>query len=679
MKFFHKLIEILFYLLFFLLPLILWPFSYELFEFNKIITIYVFTVLIVFAWASKSIIERKIIFRRTILDVPLILFLTSQILSTIVSVDPRTSIFGFYSRFNGGLLSLISFSLLYWAFVSNFDKIIALNSTKSLISSLILVSVYGILEHFGIDKNIWVQDVAERVFSTLGQPNWLGAFIVATIPMTHAFMLKARKQSLLMGIVSIIFFITLLYTKSRSAFLGFIFASLIFWSYVFISKLKSKDKELKKKTIGTMILINAVFIILNLSIKTPWTPNILNVINKNSSSSVAPTPAAVKSTALESGGTESGTIRKLVWQGAIDIWKEYPILGSGVETFAFSFYKTRPKEHNLVSEWDFLYNKAHNEYLNFLATTGTIGFISYITLIVFIIIVFVKNIKKDEENRLFHLALLAGFGSILVTSFFGFSVAVVNLQFFIYPAISIALNRSEDERTKEGNISNTNKTIIFLLLFATFILLISISHYWLADLNYANGKRLNDAGMFSKGREKLISAIKYSSKEALFWSELSENSADLAVALKENKNEENSKKIADSAIMESKRAEDLSPRNIGVLRQVATTYLKLSQIDGNYLYKVKEYLEKAIELSPNDAKLYYNLGILYDNSNEPQKAVEIIEKAIELKSNYKQARYKLATLYLENNESEKAKTQLKYILENIDPNDNLVKQQLEKI
>jgi len=681
MKLLQKFIQIFFYLLFFLVPIILWPYSYELFEFNKIITIYIFTILITFTWISKSILEKKIIFRRTILDIPLLIFLATQTLSTLVSVDVRTSIFGYYSRFNGGLLSLISFSLLYWAFVSNIKYKESINLIKTLITSLILVCVYGILEHFGIDKDIWVQDVSERVFSTLGQPNWLAAFVVAVIPLTYTFILKNKKQKLLMEIVSVIFFLTLLYTKSRSGFLGFSFVSLIFWIGTFLINSFNKDKSQNKKILKIFLIINLTFLVINLFVKTPWTPNILSFINQEKTEISTPVTQNNSGTVLETGGTESGTIRKFVWQGAIDIWKAYPILGSGVETFAFSFYKYRPKEHNLVSEWDFLYNKAHNEYLNFLATTGTLGFLSYLTLITFIIIQFIRSIRKDDQNKFFHLALLSGFVSILVTNFFGFSVVPVNLLFYLYPAVSVVLSSEDEEKKEEKNqkLIPFQKVSLFILSAITLFLLNSIGHYWLADLNFAKAKRLNDAGYYSKAREYLIKAVKYSSKEAIFWSELSENSTDLSIVSKETKDEENSNKLVESSIIELETSERLSPKNIGVLRQIVSIYIKLSQIDINYLYKAKDYLEKIIELSPNDAKLYFNLGIIYANSTDTQKAIEIMEKAIYLKENYKQARTSLATLYLKVNEKDEAKEQLEYVLNYIDPNDSSIKEKLNEL
>jgi O-antigen ligase len=58
-----------------------------------------------------------------------------------------------------------------------------------------------------------------------------------------------------------------------------------------------------------------------------------------------------------------------------------PLFGTGVETFAFAYYTYRPAQHNMTSEWDYLYNKAHNEYLNYLATIGILGLGSYLLMI----------------------------------------------------------------------------------------------------------------------------------------------------------------------------------------------------------------------------------------------------------------------------------------------------------
>ncbi len=105
-----------------------------------------------------------------------------------------------------------------------------------------------------------------------------------------------------------------------------------------------------------------------------------------------------------------------------------------METFAYSYYQDRPVEHNMLSEWDFLYNKAHNEFLNILATTGTVGFLSYLGIIGFFAVHVLKGLTLQRQGETLVNALFAAYVSILVTNFFGFSVVIIGLYFFLIPA-----------------------------------------------------------------------------------------------------------------------------------------------------------------------------------------------------------------------------------------------------
>jgi O-antigen ligase len=152
-----------------------------------------------------------------------------------------------------------------------------------------------------------------------------------------------------------------------------------------------------------------------------------NPLKLSATQSVSPS----NSPALETGGTESGTIRRIVWKGAFEIWKNYPLLGTGPETFAYAYSQFRPKEHNLVSEWDYIYNKAHNEYLNLAANTGTLGLMSYLILIGSAILLFIKKGRIEY---------LSGYVGLLISNFFGFSVVPTQLILFLFPAIVLTLN-----------------------------------------------------------------------------------------------------------------------------------------------------------------------------------------------------------------------------------------------
>ncbi|MEK7188746.1 MAG: O-antigen ligase family protein [Patescibacteria group bacterium] len=653
------------------------------------VMVYILAVLISAMWLARMITSKKIIFRRTILDIPLIIFLLSQVISAYFSIDPRTSLLGYYSRFNGGVFSLISYSLLYWAFVANIDQKTSLFIIKSSMFVASLVSIYAILEHFGFsisclvvrgefNTNCWVQDVKTRVFATLGQPNWLAAYLVALMPIAWSntisnfqFPISNLKKNFWL-ILSAILFTALLFTKSRSGLLGLLTASVIFWTLIY---LKTKFTFLKE-----FILVNSLFVILSLVIGTPWNSSLWEIQN----------PDLNQQTSLETGGTESGEIRKIVWKGAIDIWKHNLAFGTGPETFAFAYYQFKPQEHNLTSEWDFLYNKAHNEYLNYLANTGTVGLIPYLVLILFSILT-ISNFQfliskqapifkfKNSKHSLgqleqleishFHIAILAGFTSILITNFFGFSVVVTNLLFFLFPAFAVAVANSQQSTTNFQLKELTTKQKILLLIVGSCVLFVvfGIAKYWYADFLYEKGKQSLDHDLKSS-LIYLAKAIEISPNEAIFHAKLAESYSKTGIT-----------ELTDFTLEEIDKAILLSPYNLNIKRVKYNILLELSLTDKKYGLQTVPLLIQMASLAPTDAKINYNLGISYQRVGGSTQAIEVLEKVTGLKPNYRNARLALALIYIKEGKKDKAKEELKYILEKIDPNDSLVKEELEKI
>jgi len=715
------------------------------------VAVYIFTLLITFSWLTKIIIYKKIIFKRTLLDIPLIIFFLTQLLSTLVSIDRRTSFLGYYSRFHGGLLSTFCYSLLYWAYVSNLGRKEVVRSVYFLLSSAFLVSIYSVFQHFGIDKNVWVQDVQSRVFSTLGQPNWLAAWLVALIPVQWAFYVSSKPKRkdekfsfrnyylynwsnfFERPLLSYFFFATLLYTKSRSGILAFITAFILFWGYSFwLYKDNLKPFSLK------FIRLTVFFLILAFYIGTPWTIGLEMRLGQKANDLSQVTgnqpPTTLSAPALEVGGTESVEIRKIVWRGAIDVWKNYPVLGSGVETFAFSYYKFRPVEHNLTSEWDYLYNKAHNEYLNFLATTGSFGLLTYLLLIVVILYQFrekatlsgrgriepdmlssfrrklraisagrmsltlvkslitnrqlpinPKNSKsensKDYSLFTIHCSLFAGFTSILITNFFGFSVVPVAILFFLYPALSVGLQNESKKvlKSKFGNLSAIQKLGIIISGSITFFFLYSIGKYWYADILFAKGKTQSDSSNYSLAVGNLQKATKLSPNEAIYWNELSQAEIEEAVKLTEDGDKVIAKRLALKAISDSDKAISLSSFNVNLKRDRASMFIKLSVFESPYLILARKTLEEAVSLAPTDAKLFYNLSLSYLRTGDTEKALQILQKTIKMKPDYKNAYYALGLIYIDEKKYGLAREQFEYILEHLDPNDQDVIRELNEL
>ncbi len=766
----NRTIEYSFYALFLLVPLAFTSATSELFELNKMWLTWGLTIIVGMSWFTKMILQRRILFQRTPLDIPIALFLLSQIISTIFSLDFHVSIFGYYSRFNGGLLSIISYIFLYYAFVTYVSEGVAKEEglptartdgkkehwregllltgprfvkrllSLSLISGLI-VALWGLPSHFGYDPtclifrgtfdvSCWTADFMPkiRIFSTLGQPDWLAGYLAILIPIAIAYAIKeirdkgqeTRKNRLLVTcylLLAILFYVDLLFTRARSGIIGVWFSLIFFFGYIF-TKTRGKKQEIRKGILlVTCLLLLITFVIgtpINQlhdftlegignyfqKIQTPKTPN-------KPAKTLVPTPVPAQS--FESGGTESADIRLNVWRGAINAWRANLLFGTGVETFAFAYYKYKPVGHNLTSEWNFLYNKAHNEYLNYLATTGLFGLGSYLLMISYFLFLAIKKISKSEflisnqipnsksqlgqleirSIRNLILALLASYISILITNFFGFSVVIVNIYLFMIPAFVFVLM---DIVKPPAVQSNTNKSVgiengtslwqwlpIFFILVTSSFLLVTLFRFWRADIAYALGYNLDRAGEYQKAYESLHEAVKLRGDEPVFKDELSINNAIIAAGLlvqggdKDQKTQDQTiavaSALAQEAINTSNEVISQYQNNAVFWKTRTRVFYTLSQADSRYLLRALDAIEKGSLLAPNDANIWYNLGVLYGQNNNIKKGIEALEKTVKLKPDYRDAHYALGLFYRQLSQDAKAIAQMQYILLHIVPQD----------
>ena len=633
-----KLIEYLFYALFFFVPLVLWPGTSEVFEFNKMLLVYVLTILIAAAWVAKWINQKKITIRRTPLDLPILLFLTSQILSTIFSIDTHTSLWGYYSRFHGGLMSTISYIVLYYAFVTNMSPhpIPPLGKGRetegevykikfvliSILSSATLVSLYGVAEHFGIDKQMWVQDVQSRVFSTLGQPNWLSAYLVALlpIPLFYAFKSKSKKLFTFYFLLFTLFLITIWFTKSQSGLGATAVVLAAMLAYFLVKKLQPITSNYQK----LLLLLSSIVIVTSLVV-FKWSffqkispfgpPNLPELVVQDKKQRI--------------GGSDSLIIRQVVWQGARELAKRNPLFGTGVETFGYSYFSVRPAIHNLLSEWEFLYNKAHNEYLNTLANTGFFGLATYL----FLIFSSLRVLYPNRSNP----SLFFGYISILITNYFGFSVVPVALFFFLFPALAI-INNDSIEKHLSINFPINRYLGFLLLLLATSYLLLIPYHQFAADLAYNRGKQALTQQLLKPSLDYLEQATRISPNEPLFWAQLAEAQAMAASSIKSQIDKPGAAQLMNDLVTQadsnSTKAIAMNPYQGNFYKSRAKVELYLGTIDPKYNLEAIQTLLKLLDLSPTDAKVAYNLGLLYQSTGKNDSAKKYFQKSVDLKPDY---------------------------------------------
>ena len=709
-----QIISFLYRALFFVTPLIMTKSTSELFEFNKMLFIYTSTVLIAFFWFLKMVLNKKIILKKTFLDIPIVIFFLSQIISTVFSLDRHTSIFGYYGRFNGGLLSSLSYIVLYYAFVSN--SLDVKKTLKVIFVSLLFVILWAIPGKLGHDltcllftgqfnNSCWDNVVLAfrpelRAFSTLGQPNWLGAYLVVTFFIGIYFYIRQKSKvksqssnwrtklkSLFWLIYLFLNFSMVLFTRSRSALLA-VFAGLTIFIFYYSLIIKINVKKI-------LIILLIIFVIPIIFFKTGEDKidkylSISNIKNKISNIQIKNQKVTNNNSPLIpnslvpnpfSSVTESFDIRKIVWEGAWKLALKYPLFGTGVETFAYSYGFVRPIAHNLTSEWDYVYNKAHNEYFNYLATTGFLGLGAYLgfiaVFIIYVLSILVISAKAEIQMKIILfkkrvinwtpsydgmtisysdiliLSLFCSWLTILITNFFGFSTTTIQLFFFLIPAFIFSLSPNRLIPNPYPLIPNKlsiyQKLVIFLLLSSTIYLLFCISVYYLADVNYSYGLKYSKVNDQQKAVGYFEKALKMR-QEPVYMDRFSSSLAYLSAVANIQKQTELAKQIANLSDTYNRKTIKDYPKNVFYWKTRAKNMYYFYQVTGNdnELLQGIEALKVSRSLYPTDPKIPYTLALyystLYDASknniekqNWQKLSLDEIDNTIKLKSNYQEA------------------------------------------
>lgn len=713
-SFYETAIKYLYYILFFITPFAVFPFNSELFEFNKILLIYTISILILGLWILRSMQEGSVYIRKTPFDIPLVIFLISQAVSTLFSIDRHTSFFGYYGRFNGGLLSTVTFVFLYYAFLSNMRMhagiVIRRLFTLSGIASIVVV-LWGLPGTFNhdlscllftskFDNSCWTAQFkpAERMFSTLGQPNWLGAYLAITLFGSLYLLLTTDKRMMrFLATFSMLFsYMGLLLSRSRSA-LGSLVPGFALIALYFLFIRLQRKKIPFGKSLHFLFAALGGLVILTFVLKTgiPKVDSILtfSFLNRQVEKVVKTEPvqpAVTKTT--QDGVTDSLDIRKIVWEGALRLGNEYPLFGTGAETFGYAYYSVRPVAHNLTSEWDYLYNKAHNEYLNMFATTGWFGILSFISMCLAFIGILIRTFitQSGDNNRakqLLCLTLFSIFSSIIVTNFFGFSITVINIYWhflFIVAVVFCTPTPTAHDNRKQQPLSYMQ---IGIVLFLVLWLLNSVVSYWLADYKYAQSdialKNNNSAAAVSLLQEAL--ALR---GEHVYEDKLSYALAQYASILAYQKKDSEMQQVIDVSEKLNLQTIQNSSQNVLYWKtRVKNQFLFYqTSLDKKYLFTGLAALDELYKLAPTDPKIPYFSATYYsllsdDEKNVTQKqlyqakSLESIEKAIELKSNYADAYYLKVQLYKKYGNRSKAREVLEfYISEFAQDNPGLMKE-----
>ncbi|WP_459129518.1 O-antigen ligase family protein [Guggenheimella bovis] len=315
-----------------------------------------------------------------------------------------------------GILSMAFYMIAY--FVAKSSRI-TMKFLKGVIVSSILICIYGVLQFYHLDPpflHLYPDSWIGLTFSTMGNPNFLGSYLVLVLPISLYVALKERKPVYFIPFAFILF--TLLCTRTRGAWIGFGVSMIVLFS---LSLRVFPKKRVIIYGLIALLITGAVFVGFDRTSNGVLTKRV--TIAKVDVKKVVTDPEHAKT---------AGTNRVYLWKKCIELIKEKPLLGYGVENMSdamYTRYKAQiEKDFGKYLNWD----KAHNEYLNILVSGGIPALILYLG---FIILVLMKAFKRLKDCPMIVLFLSGIFG-YLVQAIFSIQMVSVYYVFMCYLGLS---------------------------------------------------------------------------------------------------------------------------------------------------------------------------------------------------------------------------------------------------
>ena len=339
--------------------------------------------------------------------------------------------------------------------------------------------------------------------------------------------------------------------------------------------------------------------------------------------------------------------RKIVWDIAIEGWKERPLLGWGMENFNIPFAKYFNPELPLTH--DMWYDRAHNVIIDTLVMTGVIGLLSYLSLFIVAIIglLMVAPRVKEKKNLLFPVGMIALLATYFAQNFWVFDMISSYIVFFLSLAFIDFLISPRKEESSGKPVFKRNDYLS--LVFGTIMMALTLWAFYFGNIQVARASMLTVEGLYTSFDESIESFQKAISASPISRFEVPEQISTRMVALgSENlENKELLQKGFALAENELKISIEQNPLDYRMRLFLGRYYDNLYQFTGSStdLDLAEEVLNKAMELSPRNQQTFWSLGQTKIFQGDYDKAIELMQRSVDLEPKFANSHWYLGLTY----------------------------------
>lgn len=445
--------------------------TYNIVDIYKAVFFRLILSLALLAYAAKVLLTGKLSCRGGgKIYLPVFLLLLSFFLSSLFSIHPNQSFWGDFFR-QQGFYSFLHYLVFFILLILNIGDFKFLGRmVAAAVLSASFTAVYGLMQYLNLDAFSWSEGAWElgRIFSTLGQPNWYGHFLILVLPFglyALFFMAKGFYARFFIGLSVLAQLLCLVFTYSRAAWLGFL-GEIIFLAVVWLLY--------KRHNISALGLIGLVLVgvaaVIGANIINPsdqYRPRALDFISRARS--------------LVDFNGAANKMRLYLWRAGLEeIRRAEPrrlLFGYGPETLAGVYIKHYQPDWAVYEAINALPDRAHNWPLDRILAFGFFGLFAILVFyfyFIYRVAAFLLSKRKFEPADWLLIFLLSGLAANAINNLFSFSLLTNTVFLYLILAIGwFIISRQEPEKTIDFSLTAFFKILIWVLLLAVLAVFIS--------------------------------------------------------------------------------------------------------------------------------------------------------------------------------------------------------------
>ena len=236
---------------------------------------------------------------------------------------------------------------------------------NALMSASALVALYGLGQYVGFEFLEWAPHFKPRIFSTMGNPVFLGGFLSAMFPLVLARWLMAEKEetkdllTLLLAALGLAAFLT----WTRTSWAAILAATVAQGAMLASTR---RGREVLKRNQGWLAAAVILAVVA------------VGVINSTRMLGTPGVPVADRLRDAMNPGGYSLRFRLVTSESALRIARMHPVFGAGIGSYAVHYPWVRLSTWAARTDRKYTYASqeayGHNDHLQFLAEMGVVGF-----------------------------------------------------------------------------------------------------------------------------------------------------------------------------------------------------------------------------------------------------------------------------------------------------------------